>query len=164
MPEYKTGCMPNTDFRYEEFEGLLGSFQMSLLPLRGSRRPEDQRDYQRAMEILNGFAQRYEVQSPEDAARNPRAREAWGNASVLSNWSMLDMMGSFWQDFGVGAEPRTQDQQERYALGRLILGVYARHGIARVGYETIEGQKVPVKVEDWDMNKSKKTLADVLSD
>jgi hypothetical protein len=38
MPEYNTGCMPRTDFTYEEFEGLLGSFHLSLLPLRDSTR------------------------------------------------------------------------------------------------------------------------------
>jgi len=164
MPEYNTGCMPNTDFRYEEFEGLLGSFHLSLSPLKDSARPEDQRDYQRAMKILNGFAQRYGVQSPEEATRNPRARESWGNASAMSNFSTLDMMGSFWRDFVVGADPKTEDGQERYELGRLILGVYDRHGIASVGYEAIEGQQVPVKLEDWDREKSSKTLADVLSE
>ena len=82
----------------------------------------------------------------------------------MSNRSTLDMMGSFWRDFGVGADPKTEDGKERYELGRLILGVYDRHGIARVGYEAIKGQQVPVKIEDWDREKSSKTLADVLSE
>ena len=113
MLEYNTGCMPRTDFKYEEFEGLLGNFHLSLLPLRDSAKPEDQRDYQNAMKVLNWFAQRYGVQSPEEAVRNPRARESWGNASVMTNRSTLDMMNSFWRDFGVGAEPGTEDQKER---------------------------------------------------
>jgi hypothetical protein len=164
MSEYNTGCMPRTDFRYEEFEGLLGSFHLSLLPLKDSEKPEDQRDYQKAMEVLNGFAQRYGVQSPEEAVNNPRARESWGNASVMTNWSTLDMMGSFWRDFGVGAEPGTEDQKERYELGRTILRVFDRYGIAQVGYEEHQGERLPVKVENWDREKSSKTLVDVLNE
>ncbi len=164
MIEYKTGLMPHTDFSYEEFEGLLGSFHLSLLPLKESKKPEDQRDYQKAMQVLNSFAQRYGVQSPEDAVKNPRARESWGNASVLSNWSLLDMMGSFWRDFGVGAEPKTLDQQERFELERTVLRVYDRYGIAQIGYEEHQGERIPVKVNDWDKVKSSRNLVDVVSE
>ena len=163
MPEYRLGEMPRTDFRYEEFEGLLGSFQLSLRPLQ-RRRLEDRAAYDRVMEILGGFAERYGVQSQWLATINQRAQASWGNASVISTWSTLDMMGSFWRDFGVGADPQTRDGQERYELGRLILGVYDRHGIARVGYEEIDGRQVPVKVEDWDREKSRKTLAEILGE
>ena len=163
MAKYNVDCMPNTDFKYEEFEGLLGSFYLSLAPLRVSSKPKDQRDYQKAMKILNGFAQRYGVQSPEDAVKNPRARESWGNASVMSNWSTLDMMSSFWRDFGVGADTKTEDSHEIDELGRLILGVYDRHGIARVNYEKHQGKKVPVKLE-WNSEKSRKTLTNILTE
>ncbi|MEK6899953.1 MAG: hypothetical protein AABX05_02400 [Nanoarchaeota archaeon] len=164
MPKYNTGCMPNTDFRYEEFEGLLGSFHLSLFPLRDSAKPEDQRDYQKVMEILNGFAQRYGVQSPEEAAKNPRARKYWGNAHVMKNWSTLDMMASFWKDFGVGAEPGTEDHREQYELRITILLVFDRYGIAQVGYEEHQGERLPVKVDYWNLEKSRKTLVDVLNE
>ena len=41
MLEYNTGSMPRTNFRYEEFEGLLGSCHLSLLPLRDGAKPEE---------------------------------------------------------------------------------------------------------------------------
>ena len=164
MPGYNTGCMPRTDFRYEEFEGLLGSFYLSLLPLRNSPNTEDHRDYHKAMGVLTGFAQRYRIQSPEDAVQNPRARESWGNAHVMTNWSTLDRISSFWRDFQVGEEPRTEDHKELYELARTILRVIDRYGIAQVGYEEYQGERVPVKAEDWDMDKSGKTLHDILNE
>ena len=100
MPEFRTGCMPNTDFRYEEFEGLLASYALTLKPLKTTEKPEDLKDYNRAMEILNEFAQRYGIQPPEQAIKNPRTDKEWAKPDVFSNFSMLDMMGSFWRDFG----------------------------------------------------------------
>jgi len=163
MSEYNTGCMPRTNFGYEEFEGLLGSFYLSLLPLKDSAKPEDQRAYQKAMEVLTGFAQRYGVQSPKEAVKNPRARKSWGNASVMTNRSTLNMMGSFGKDFGVGAEPGTKDQKELYKLRRTILRVFDRYGIAQVSYEEHQWERLPVKVDNWDMEKSRETLVDVLN-
>ncbi len=155
--------MPNTDFQYEEFEGLLGSFHLSLLPLKNSANPEDQRDYQRAMGVLDGFAQRYSVQSPEAAVKNPRAKESWGKAHAMSIFSTVDMLNSFWHDFGVATDTKTEDGQKRYELARLILGVYDRHKIAEVEHKEIDGTQVPVRIKEWDREKSDKTLADILS-
>jgi hypothetical protein len=70
-----------------------------------------------------GFAQRYNIQSPEEAVKNPRSRESWGNALVLTNLSMLDMTGAFLRDFGVGTESNTPNRQELNNLRGIILRV-----------------------------------------
>lgn len=164
MKEYNTGCMPRTDYRYEEFEGLLGSFHLSLLPLKDSTKPEDQRDYQKAMEVLNGFSQKYGVQSPEEAVKNPRAEEDWGNASVKTNGATIILMGSFWRDFGLGGKPGDKDQEEQCKLGRTILSVFERYGIAQVGYMEYNGEKVPAELKEWNNEKRGKTLVEVMNE
>ncbi|MBW2976771.1 hypothetical protein KY347_04975 [Candidatus Woesearchaeota archaeon] len=72
MSGCSSGNMPHADYTYEEFEELLGRYYLSLLPLKNSVRPEDRRDYQTAMCILNELAFRHGVQFPEEAVKNPR--------------------------------------------------------------------------------------------
>lgn len=162
-PSYRTGCMPNTDFKYEEFEGLLGSFYLSLLPLKDSSRPEDREDYQSAIQVLNYFAKQYEVQSPEEVVKNPRTKNDWAIAHVMPSSSTLDMVGSFIRDFGVGGEARTPDRKNVCLLGRTVLSVLGRYGVVELDYDTIDGKNVPVKCTNLDWTKGKRTLADILS-
>lgn len=162
MKSYNSGCMPTTDFRYEEFEGLLGSFHLSLLPLRDSARPEDQRDYQKAMEVLNGFSQRYGVQSPEDTVKNPRGRGSLAEASVMNNQRMLGRKWTLWRDFNIGADPATEDYEEIMKLNRIILSIFGRYNIAQINYKEYQGEKIPVKLEEWNEDQSRKTLAEIL--
>lgn len=51
-PTLRRGRMPSTDFRYEEFEGLLGSFFLTLKPLR----TVDPAAFEEILVILLGFA------------------------------------------------------------------------------------------------------------
>ena len=123
----KTGCIPGTDFRYEELEGLLGSFYLTLSPLGKSASPEDREGFCRATEILDGIARQQEVQPVADAVRNPRAREEWARPLPFpSNWSTLDMFGSFAVDFGILEQHRAEISE----LRGIVLDVFERHGIA----------------------------------
>ena len=56
QPAYNTGPMPGTDLRYEDFEGFLASFVLTLGCLQSSGRTGDLDDYRAIIEILNGFA------------------------------------------------------------------------------------------------------------
>ena len=163
--------MPNTDFRYEEFEGFLGSYALSLEPLRTTGKPEDLRDYKEAMKILKGFAKRHEVQIPERAITNPRTKEDWAKPNTFSNFSMIDMMGSFWRDFGVGYlyEGNKDNQEvklnasEINHLGRIILGVLERYNVASVEYQAHEEQQIPIRLKKWNKDKEFQKLVDVIS-
>ena len=142
-----SGCMPNTDFRYEEFEGLLASYYLTLLPYKEAKiSPE--RDYvHKCLAILDGFAERYDVQKPEDCVRNIRSTEDWAKPKVFrSCWSMLDQMGSFWRDFGVGLN-NDIDGQERLELGRTLLLLFRDLGILHLKYQTVNDEVVPIGID-----------------
>ena len=70
-PRFNTGTMPDTDFHYEAFEGLLASFYLSLSPLREGNE-QDIADFQTATEALNKLAEGQGVQQPEAAVVQPR--------------------------------------------------------------------------------------------
>lgn len=145
------GCMPRTDFTYEEFEGLLASYYLSLMPLRDSGDPIDKEDFEAAVTILDGFAERYDVQKPAEAVAHPRkTTEPWGQPKVFETcFTLLDMMSSFWRDFGVGADPKELDGQERHQLGRLLLSILHRRKIIRAKFSFINDKLVAVSLESW---------------
>lgn len=158
--EYNIGQMPNTEFRYEEFEGLLGSFHLSLLPLRNSKKAKDRDDYATAMNVLNGFAKRYKVQKPEDVVIAPRTEYIWAKPRPFnSNETILEMTDSFWKDFGVGMDIDSEDGLARYALGRTILRVFDRYSVANVEYIN---ESTPIKLKNWNVVNSRKTLDDLI--
>ena len=147
----KKGKMPNTDFTYEEFEDLLASYFLSLLPLCGSSNICDRRDFKAALRILNGFAKRHDVLRPTVAAQClRRAKNRWGMSKKFDScFTLLDMMNSFWRDFGVGGNPKEIDERERCKLGRLLIGIMHRHGILKARFEVWRGKKIAVGVESW---------------
>lgn len=157
-----SGEMPRTDFRYEEFERLLGSYHATMLPLRDGE-PQDQADFEAVSEILKGFADRHQVQKPEEAIAQPRTtQKAWGQPAEMSCFSVVDLIGSFSNDFGVGVEPGTVDREERMKLGRLVLGVLHRHGVIQAGFEEIDGAWTPVSIARTNRDKFYKPFATVL--
>lgn len=141
--EIKSGCMPNTDFRYEEFEGMLASYYLTLLCLKDIN-GDDSKTFSEALEVLNGFAERHSVRFPEEASKEPRpTQEDWGQPHAFNScFTLLDMMGSFWRDFGIGADPKTQDGVERFRLGRCILNLLHRHDVITARFENHEGQQI----------------------
>ncbi|OGN04764.1 MAG: hypothetical protein A2831_01840 [Candidatus Yanofskybacteria bacterium RIFCSPHIGHO2_01_FULL_44_17] len=155
------GSMPNTDFTYEGFEGLLASFYLSLLPLHDSGDVLDKQDFETALGILNGFAKRHKVQKPQNAVAHTRpTSEEWGQPKKFDScFTLLDMMGSFWRDFGVGTDPKKLDGQERNKLGRLLIGLLDRHGVLKAKFDTLDGQQVAVGVESWTKDREFQSLA-----
>ncbi|MDD5463564.1 MAG: hypothetical protein PHP62_00250 [Candidatus Moranbacteria bacterium] len=141
--DIKSGCMPNTDFRYEEFEGLLASYYLTLLCLKDMD-GDDGKTFIEALEILNGFAERNNVRFPEEAAKEPRpTQEVWGQPRAFDTcFTLLDMMGSFWRDFGIGADPKTLDGIERFRLGRCVLNLLHRHDVITARFDEHEGQQI----------------------
>lgn len=145
----KSGHMPNTDFYYEEFEGMLASYYMTLLCLK-DREGEDGQVFQTALEVLNGFAERHFVRFPADAAKQSRpTKESWGQPKAFDScFTLYDMMGSFWRDFGVGADPKTEDGIERFRLGRCLIMLLHRHGAIEAKFQEHEGAQVPVGIKE----------------
>jgi hypothetical protein len=147
--------MPRTDFRYEEFEGLLGSYYLTLLPLRNSQDLEDQKDFETALSILNGFAERHDIQKPEDAVAHPRETEQeWGKPKAFAScFSTIDMLSSFWRDFGVVDSSNTVENEEYRKFGCLLLRVFDRRKIIQAKFETNNGVSEAVGIKSWDSNK-----------
>lgn len=166
MPkELNSGHMPDTDFRYEEFEGLLGSYYLSLLPLQEGDE-KDKGHFQQAVDALNGLARSQRVQLPAIALANPRPTEAeWGHAKAFSSPTMLlDSFRSFYSDFGVGTKPRTRDFVLRLTLAQTVLRVLERRGAIEAQYDMVNGEKtVPNGVKEYDRELSFKPLSEILS-
>jgi hypothetical protein len=157
--------MPGTDLRYEDFEGFLASFALSLRCLEKSGRTSDPEDYAEVIQILNDFAERYKVLPPLPTLRNPRSRRALARPQHFTNQEMVQMINSFWQDYCVGrVYPGKQcdlDAMERIRLGRIILNVLDRYALADIEYANEKGDRVPVKVKRWVAKENRnKTLAE----
>ena len=104
--------MPNTDFKYEEFEGLLGSFYISLLPLKLTKDKKDTELFNEAYEILTGFSDRHNVQRPEQAFRKPRTLEVSVAANMIRTCrGLTDLTNSFWRDFALATPYRNTDEE-----------------------------------------------------
>lgn len=166
-----SGTMPRTDYRYEEFEGYLGSFYITLLPLKDSMNDQDRVDFETAVQILNRFAERHGVQSPVDAVQHPRpTREDWGQPRpFVSCWTTLDAMASFWRAFSVGENPKTTDGQERKRLGQLLLGILYRHHVISAKFEQILDPQTgvmtwtPVEALEFNRDRKRLPLSEVIS-
>ncbi len=156
--------MPGTDLRYEDFEGFLASFALTLRCLEKSGRTYDSEDYAEVIKILDGFAERYNVQPPLTTLRNPRSRKGTAKPQEFTNQEMIQMIASFWQDFGVGhvypGRSLDLDAAERVRLGRILLNLFERYALADVEYVNEFGERVPVKVKKWvALENRNKTIA-----
>jgi hypothetical protein len=165
MTAYNSGLMPGTDLRYEDFEGFLASFALSLRCLEKSGRTSDPEDYVEVIKILNGFAERYKVQPPLITVGRPRSQKASAKPQEYTNEEMIQMINSFWQDFCVGrVYPGKQfdlDAVERIRLGRIILNIFDRYALADVIYVNEKGDRVPLKVKRWLLRENRnRTLAE----
>jgi hypothetical protein len=153
MADYNTGPMPGTDLRYEDFEAFLASFALTFACLEKSTRFSDPQDHAAIVEILDGFADRYRVQRPRQAIANPRRKRAIVRAMEFTNEEMLQMTGSFAQDFRIGRvyEGRTLDLDavEVVRLRRIILELLNVYAVAEVVYVNEKEDRVPVRVKHW---------------
>lgn len=149
----RTGCMPRTDFRYEELEGLLGSFYLTLLPLQKGG-AADKQDFEEAAAILNALATRHGILSPKMAVRTPRAEEKWGQPDTFEScFTLMDMMGSFGRDFSIGQQVNTEDNTNVRRLWELVVGILHRHEVVEAEFEEVNGKVKATKVRSKDNNK-----------
>lgn len=163
MKELNCGQMPNTDFKYEEFEGLLASYYITFLPLKG-RTGKNGKNFKTLEAILNGFAKRHLVQKPADAAAHPRkTRHAWGQPANLGTcFSAIDMLSSFWKDFGIGDDSRTVDGKEQRKLGRLIIGILHRHRVLTAEFQKVGRNALAIGIIKWNKKKRFSPLLSVI--
>jgi hypothetical protein len=169
MQAYNTGQMPGTDLRYEDFEGFLASYALTLRCLEKSGRTSDPEDYAEVLKILGGFAERYRVQPPLATLRTPRSHKGSAKPQEFTNQEMIQMINSFWQDFCVGrVYPGKQfdlDAAERIRLGRIILNIFDRYALADVEHVNEKGDRVPVRVKRWLARENRnKTLAESINE
>jgi hypothetical protein len=169
MAAYNTGLMPGTDLRYEDFEGFLASYALTLRCLGKSGRTSDPEDFAEILKILNGFAERYNVQPALAALRNPRSRKGSAKPQEFTNQEMVQMINSFWQDFCVGrvypGRKFDLDASERIRLGRIILNILDRYALADIVYVNHQGDRVPVRVKKWLAKQNRnKTIAESVRD
>ena len=108
MDQFNTGCMPNTDFRYEEFEGLLASAYLTAEAKYGV----DSQRFAKAQALIGNLVEHYKLQSPKEAIANPRSREDWAQPKKLTPSFRISY--SAYRDFGI----RT-DTEEFKTIGEL---------------------------------------------
>lgn len=161
MRELKSGQMPRTDFRYEEFEGLLASYYLTFLPLKG-KRGRSTRDFEKLAKILNSFARRYCVQKPADAIAHPRETEAWARPNKLICFSIIDMLSSFWKDFGIGDDSRTVDGKEQRKLGRLVIGILHRHRVLTAEFQKVGRNTLAIGIIKWDKKREFRSFSSLI--
>ncbi len=153
MTKYNTGPMPGTDLRYEDFEGFLASYALTLACLEKSGRTSDAEDYRDVIRILNGFAERYHVQPPLQALRAPRSKRWSARPQEFINDEMVQMVNSFGRDFCIGrvypGNKPDLDAADRLRLGRILLNLLDRYALADVVYMNKHGERVPVRVKKW---------------
>ncbi|MCR4323225.1 MAG: hypothetical protein NUV61_04025 [Candidatus Azambacteria bacterium] len=143
--------MPRTDFRYEEFEGLLASYYLTFLPLRKGG-VQDAKDFIKLVRILNGFATRYCVQKPIDAIAHPRKTEIWAvPQNIGSCFSIIDLLSSFWRDFdGDCGNPHTKNGKEQRKLGRLVISILHRHHVLTAEFQKVGRNRLVVGIIKWN--------------
>ena len=153
MAEYRTGRMPGTDLKYQDFEAFLASFALTFACLEKSGRTSDPQDYMILMRILDGFAERYAVQPPLQALRKPRTKGTVIEAQPFTNEEMVHMVNSFGRDFGIGriyaGRNYDLDAAERKQLGSIVLNLLDRYALADIDYVNEKGEKVPAKIKRW---------------
>ncbi|MFA7243867.1 MAG: hypothetical protein WC080_01070 [Patescibacteria group bacterium] len=157
--QLNVGTMPHTDFRYEEFEGLLASIYLSLLPLKESSRAEDVADWEKIVGILDDFAARHKVQKPEAAAEHPRPTlEEWGQPSTECCFTLCELVTrSFMVDFGVC---KGEDAVALCDLAVTMGVALERHGVLKLRREN----DVPMGFESFSRDKEFLTLAQVMEE
>jgi hypothetical protein len=160
--KYFSGRMPNTGFKYEEFEALLASYYLSLRPLKYTGSGDDLEDFREANEILNYFAKKYNLQRPKVAAENPRTKEEWAIPKPMSISLMLADLWQFIVSYGVGL--KDEENFERNRLGRVILNVLDRYNVAEgVEYTEDNCRVMPYKFSSLDRKKESKTLDEIIN-
>ena len=115
--------MPNSQSTYENLESYLAIIHLSLLPIKSSDE-KNQAAYKRAMEILDGFAERYKIQKPEDAVKNPRDKKRENikpAQNVMSLWRIVSTIDIPYDS--------PLDLSEKGELQSLIIGLFERYNI-----------------------------------
>ena len=98
--QLNTGCMPSTDFRYEEFETFLASFYLTFLHLKDSKYEKSREMFRIINDELNRLAILQKVQIPEDTLENIRTKdERFQPRKFKDFWSVKDSFRAFVSDF-----------------------------------------------------------------
>lgn len=116
---YASGSMPHTDFQYEEFEGFLACYYLTYLHFIESPDGNKIAKFKELFGILTNFAKRHNVQAPQEAIKNIRAKEEWGKPHKFESYfSVKDSLNAFRTDFGL--LQNKEDQPDIKALWELI--------------------------------------------
>lgn len=160
MSQYNSGPMPGTDLRYEDFEGFLASYALSVACLKTSGRTSDDQDYAAILGILDGFAERHGVQPPLATLQTPRSKKGLAKPQEFGVEEMIHMVNSFGQDFKLGlvypGRKLDLDAAERRDLGRILMNVLDRYALADLVYANERGIRVPVRIKRWTSDENRR--------
>ncbi len=119
-PFFRSGYMPRTDFSYEDFEGLLGSYYLTYRHMEDSSDYKVQEAFKSFKKVLENLANMFNVQVPHLAIKNVRSRNKWGVPEKFESYfSVKDCIGSFYRDFGI-VQTSEMAKEEVHALARFV--------------------------------------------
>ncbi len=101
-----SGCMPNTDFTYEDLESLLASYYLTYRHLEKSDEGNEINGFKILTEILEAFSSKYNLQTPQETLQNVRTTADWFKPRKMSYSVARDSFRSFYSDFGIADEAK----------------------------------------------------------
>lgn len=157
---YNQGQMPNSKGTYEDFEGLIGSYYKSLLPLKESGHPEDVTDFEAIERLLGRICERNGVQTPEYCVKSPRTEKEWANPREMSCDALFTGMNAF---ASFGLVYNQDEERDLYTLHQTLALIFSRHGVANIEFrERLDGTLQAVKIHGWNTPINHKFLKDII--
>lgn len=148
--EIRSGTMNNSGFTYEDFEGLLGHYELSLRLIDRSHIPEDREDLRLIRTLLNGIAERNHVRTLRDIIEFPRqTQDPDLSPGIFSSCqTMMEItQRSFTNDFGLGRSVEHPDYLAVNQIGQILLGIMHRHRIIEANFDRrADGTPVAVNI------------------
>jgi hypothetical protein len=145
--ELSTGPMKDSQYTHENFESLLLGFYLVTLPLKDNG-GDDPADFEQMKQLLNRFAYRHGVQTPEQTMQNPRSDDLINfKPEQITSQVLFDLPALIWKNFQLGMESDTIDHLERLWLEHLTLGVLHRYGVIEARFVTVNNEQIPVSIQ-----------------
>lgn len=121
--------------RSEEFVRLTHSFEKTLMALSESDSERDRLDFRTVMGTLTGIAADHGIKFTDDPVERLRLAS---KSEMLSNQSVLEMLGSLIDYFGIGEEHRPALERVQDTL----ISMFERHGMLKVDRAELNGRSV----------------------
>ncbi len=145
---------------FEMFEAYLASYYLTLLPLRVSKDGEDRNSFNEAVKLLDGFAERYDVQKPAVAIGSPRVEKPRDMPNAFtSNYQLMSELWEFRATYWVGYHPGV-DLDEFMKLWMIVAQSLDRHKVISLRQMEGRGAEFDILSED---KYNKQSLAQIVA-